>query len=110
MYTSLSFVIFHHHGIHVEKIQRVYREEWSLTGLCPSMSIIFYYTWMVFGHSELVQFTHDPQEILCRTQVSKCIDDACHFKHPGNHRRVRHGCFGATLPAGRENHMFDFEV
>lgn len=65
--------------------------EWSLTGLCPSMSIIFYHTWMVFGQSELVQFTHDPQEILCRTQVSKCIDDACHFKHPGNHRRVRFG-------------------
>lgn len=28
------------------------------------MSIIFYYTWMVFGHSELVQFTHDPEEIF----------------------------------------------
>lgn len=40
MYTSLSFVIFHHHGIHVEKIQRVYRYrvviDWS-------MSIYVYY-------------------------------------------------------------------
>lgn len=91
MYISLSLVTFHHHWIHVEKIQRVYRcrvvIDWS-------MSIYVYYILLYLDGiwAQWIGAVHPwPRRDFCRTQVSKCIDDACHFKHPGNHCRVRFG-------------------